>query len=296
MSLFEYNQIISLIMSMCQIYSNIFITREQITKFINTIDKTHQVDLDIFFNSHSMDLKDITTKTYSMKAFIEFINNSVSFQSIIYQLRLIVYTEIFPSKYTQNILNRYNFYTFMPNSDEIKPKPEESCINHLKRILRNEPNPFHYDYIIAQYTNNSNIRKGRNQVDDLLLMLKQNYGYGYRTSRTSLVCNSYCMSKRRLSSTRSNNSTHSKLSQPSTVQSRFSIAPIKESNNENNHTNNTNNNYSINNKSIQRVTFQKRSRSYNMPKCNSNIISQRYLNYNNGVRRRNGSLENVIIP
>lgn len=58
MSLFEYTQIISLIMSMCKIHSNVFITKEQITTFVDTIDKSHQSDLRMFFQHHSMDLKE----------------------------------------------------------------------------------------------------------------------------------------------------------------------------------------------------------------------------------------------
>lgn len=217
-----------------------------------------------------------------MKAFVGFINNSIEFQSIIYQLRLIVFTGIFPSKYQQIILDRYHYYTYLPNVANLRIKPKDSCVNIIRRIFSNEPSPFHYDYMIL-VTNTSEFR---NQIDDLLLMLKQNYGYGFRSSRPSRTCVSSSSTKTRLSTSKSNQSKHSQhsVSVSGVVTSHFSILPIKESPNDNNGS-------SSDYKLINRTTLQKRSKSFNLPKCYTNT-SQRY---SNGIRARNASIENAIV-
>lgn len=215
-----------------------------------------------------------------MKAFIGYINSSIEFQSIIYQLRLIVCTGIFPSKYHQIILDRYHYYTYLPIISDIRSQPKDSCRNSIKRIFSNEPSPYHYDYMILT----ANTTEIRNHIDDLLLMLKQNYGYGFRSSRPSRTCVSSCSTKARLSTTKSNQSKHSQhsVSVSGVVTSHFSILPIKESPNDNN---------GSDYKHINRTTLQKRSKSFNVPKCYTNS-SQRY---SNGIRARNGSIENAIV-
>lgn len=54
-------------MSMCKIHSNVFITKEQITTFVDTIDRSHQSDLSLFFQQHSMNLKEYIIYIYIKK-------------------------------------------------------------------------------------------------------------------------------------------------------------------------------------------------------------------------------------
>lgn len=105
--------------------------------------------------------------------------------------------------------------------------PKESCLNHLKRLITKEPHPYHYDYSISYNreentttttttssltaiattittTTNSTITNSTSStitkddsIESLLLMIKQEYGYGYRSSRmrnnmTELSTHSIC--------------------------------------------------------------------------------------------------------
>lgn len=75
------------------------------------------------------------------------------------------------------MLNKYEFYR--NNYIRINDPPPESCFDKLKRkLLTDEPSPYHYDYILLEPSQNS--------VDNLILSMKQMHGYGSRKSGVSM--------------------------------------------------------------------------------------------------------------
>lgn len=197
MVLFDYNHIISLIISACKIYSNVLINHVQIVDFIETIDKENTLNLDDFFNSTEvMNIPEYiyyyyyssNSATYSIKAFTQFIKNSVAFKEKFDEIQFALLKYIFPVKYQQRILKRYNFYTLCHkelNTEAIKNSiPKENCMDKIERILLSEPKPYHFDYCISPITD-PDFNCSENYIDTLVLLIKQAYGYGYRSSRSS---------------------------------------------------------------------------------------------------------------
>lgn len=92
--------------------------------------------------------------------------------------------QILTEQHKNTILNRFQFYTLCKKgslSNELIPK--ESCFSRFRRRITGEPHPYHYDYILSN--NKTEFLYSENNIDVLVLLIKQNYGYGYRTPKSS---------------------------------------------------------------------------------------------------------------
>lgn len=56
MIFFDFDQIITLMLSACKVLSNIFITSDQILEFIMIFDKQRRVNLDDYFNKNKIEV------------------------------------------------------------------------------------------------------------------------------------------------------------------------------------------------------------------------------------------------
>lgn len=53
---FDFDQIITLMLSACKVLSNIFITSDQILEFVMIFDKQRRVDLDDYFSKNKIEV------------------------------------------------------------------------------------------------------------------------------------------------------------------------------------------------------------------------------------------------
>lgn len=61
--------------------------------------------------------------------------------------------------------------------------PKENCLHKLKRYITKELPPYHFDYSISNNNKEENKTSSNDSIESLILMIKQEYGYGYRSSR-----------------------------------------------------------------------------------------------------------------
>lgn len=130
----------------------------------------------------------ISTKkrTYSLKAFITYINGNKLLQNNFIKIQHSLVNQILTENHKNTILNRFQFYTLCKKGSMSKELiPKESCFSKFRRRITGEPPPYHYDYIPAN--NKTEFLYSENNIDVLVLLIKQNYGYGYRTPKSSKV-------------------------------------------------------------------------------------------------------------
>lgn len=91
-------------------------------------------------------------EVYTLKSFIEYMTMSPIFNSFINDFKREFIINIVGKDNFSNIVKRIHFYY----SNPVKKPPSESCSALFKRILfTNTPHPYHYDYCLIHYTENS---------------------------------------------------------------------------------------------------------------------------------------------
>lgn len=115
-------------------------------------------------------------------------------------------------KLYNNILKRQKYYTEDPY--RLLKQPKEPLCEKIRRLLfTNELPPLYFDYILSKPTEQS--------IDNLVLAMKQNNGYGFRrqTLQSSKLMNSVRSKTRTLNKTSSilpdNKSQHNSSVSPS---------------------------------------------------------------------------------
>lgn len=223
----EIDRITSVILSLCEVRSNLFITYDQIVKFVKNLDEKILLALDLgeVLNQSHIEVNDSQVDTYSVKAFQYCLSSSIAYQTFICQLRSNILDIALGKKLYNKILNRRSFFIRNPNSKS----PKESCISKIFRtIFTNEPNPFYYDFICSDPIKSLN---------ETVVLMKQGFGYAERKNSTDPQCTP--ISKGRASINRKDLSVNAKKinvkqrSINSPIASNYCSSPSKSSDNYN---------------------------------------------------------------
>lgn len=143
--------------------------------------------------------------------------------------------QILTEKHKNTILNRFQFYTLCKKGSlNCELVPKESCFNRFKRRITGEPPPYHFDYTLSG--NKTEFLYSENNIDVLVLLIKQNYGYGYRTPKSSKVRiptrNSTSSSVDLSTDSYLNNKSYNNLNRNSTYSPSLSTSPVLDSDRE----------------------------------------------------------------
>lgn len=186
------HQIVSLILSMRKVKSNIVITASQIENFLEVFDEDilSSVDLYTFKSECCLHLESCREAPYGLREFINYICSLETFMNYFKVIKVRLVAKIMPMRIYKSIINRMNFYLCI----NCEKPPQEKCTTKLYRLIfKFEPEPYHYDYSLPNPSADS--------IENLVLTLKHTYGYAGRKSsvllskpQTSQSYNSYARS------------------------------------------------------------------------------------------------------
>lgn len=196
---FSTVQIVPLLLSMCGVYSNLFITKDQVITFF----KIYPYDKSCYkeFIECLHPTKYIKRDRYNLKDFITSITSFTPTHNILEAFRYEIVNKIL----TENIFLRMRskidyYYTTCEFID--RPTNPETCTDRLYRVLcTTEPHPYHFNYFI----NSPSVA----DLDIILYEIKQRYGYGLRDrskSQMSFNRSSKSMKYNNFNSSSNNNS------------------------------------------------------------------------------------------
>lgn len=169
---FPISQVISLLLSICRVYSNVFVKKEQmnqILKIANSLPLTEADSKALYFQSQTF-VADCPADTYSIKIFNTYLKSLFSFNVFINSLKEKL-TNIAIGYYEYEIIQKRRTYLIMnPFTDNIPP---ESCKSYLyRKLFTHSMPPYHFDYILPS-ENSLN-------MENMLLIMKRYFGYAYR--------------------------------------------------------------------------------------------------------------------
>lgn len=134
---------------MCKIYSNICITQTQVDDFFKQLNLqvSSYSDIEKVLEKSSISLPGYPYGAFSLKSFTNYFQNSIAFQTLLYQLRIIMSDRALSPRIYRNIVQRmkYEYYTaeekFMfCNRYSKVPKPNSSCNNNNNNNTPSTPN------------------------------------------------------------------------------------------------------------------------------------------------------------
>lgn len=109
-----------------------------------------------------------------MRDFLWFLNNDDEFKCFIYHFQEAVRCNVFSEKDYFIIKNKINYY-YTHKKDDIPPK--EPCqVRLFRKLFTKRPPPYSYNFGLLSCSDKSK--------ESIIILLKQNYGYGSRISNT----------------------------------------------------------------------------------------------------------------
>lgn len=196
----EIDRITSVLLSLCEVRSNLFITYEQIVKFVKNLDEKILLALDLseVLNQSHIDVTDAQVNTYSVKAFQYSLSSSIAYQTFMFQLKSNILDVTLGKKLYTKIVTRRTYYIKHPNSKA----PKETCTSKVYRTLfTHEPNPYHYDFVSPDPVKSLN---------ESVVLMKQGFGYAERKNSTIETPNNTPVTKGRPSLNKKDLSTNSR--------------------------------------------------------------------------------------
>lgn len=167
---FSTVQIVPLLLSMCGVYSNLFITKDQVIQFFKIYPYDKSCYKEFIECLHPN--KYIKRDRYNLKDFITSITSFTPTHNILESFRYEIVNKILTENIFLRMRSKIDYYYTTCEFIE-RPKNPETCTDRLYRVLcTTEPHPYHYNYYISTPS-----------VADLELILyeiKQRYGYGLR--------------------------------------------------------------------------------------------------------------------
>lgn len=143
-------------------------------------------DLYQFYNDYNLNLSDCEEEVYSIKPFIQLVSESLTFESMLNNLKIsFIYRILNPSIFS-HITQRQVYY--VENPFRVLDPPKESCIGYIERVLfTNELPPYHFDYSLSNVSNKN--------TESLILTIKYIKGYGNRCKSSLNYCTPSRMSR-----------------------------------------------------------------------------------------------------
>lgn len=174
---FEPSRILIVLLSINQVFSNLFITQLQVFDFVRRFGlETIGIKDDLINTLKGTADKDLTGRkdAYVLKDFTTFINESKPFQKYLNGFKEELIKEIFPSQQYVNICKRISFFYSVPGNP---PPAEPFCMKITRLLFTQAPPPYKYDYCIPNPSNQS--------FDDMICAIRKGYGFDIRSSRSS---------------------------------------------------------------------------------------------------------------
>lgn len=189
---FTPSHILTLLLSMIKVYSNVFITVDQINSFISdySLNKNVYEDVMKYLNIHSSTRDNVS---YPLKDFRDYIECSREFMNLVIGFKNEMIKYIITMDIYNDIKNRIAFYYTHPLST---PPPPETCISKCYRRLTSQRyDPYYYDYCLP--------KPGYDGMDNFMLMVRQKFGYSVRCPTFACVKNNLILPQTSKCSTKS---------------------------------------------------------------------------------------------
>lgn len=175
---FTPSHILTLLLSMIKVYSNVSITADQISSFINDYSLNKNVYDGVMkyvqSSSHSRD-----NDNYQLRDFRDYIECSRDFMNLVLGFKNEMIKNIFSLDVYNDVKNRLEFYYSHPLTTI---PPPESCMNKFyRRLFSQKCDPYHYDYNLP--------KPGYDGMDNVMLMVRQKFGYSVRCPTFACIKN-----------------------------------------------------------------------------------------------------------
>lgn len=158
---------------MANILSNLFITVDQIHRFLDLINNTVlSYDVILLILEDSENQTEYSSNGYSVRAFMNIFINSTSYEDYIDCLKEILVSLCLGKEEYDVIVNRMNYF-YQKGSEAVKPPYEPFFSKLHRKLLTNHPPPFHYDYFIHNPKNSA--------FSEMIFFLRKEFGYSYRS-------------------------------------------------------------------------------------------------------------------